>query len=97
MNDEEKAYGILRARFCRMLWGDAAKWGPATFGRNAGAWKTMVESQLGSRFTSVRSDKTKFYVRDPVWDMRKMNPKPPLYIELDRELALKMLALGHVP
>lgn len=97
--DEKKLYIILHDSFREMMLegrGDAR----TDFERNSLKWYARVCLNLKAKFTSIRrrSDE-KFYVQDPVNDMclGTMMGKPRVYIEMDVDVAMKILVLGYLP
>ena len=69
------------------------------------AWEAHVCDNIGARLTSVRKDPTlNFYVAWPREVARSYAPcsradswKPHSYLEIGRDVGLKILALGHMP
>ncbi len=73
------------------------------------AWEAHVCDNIGARLTSVRKDPTlNFYVAWPrdfrasltnsrVASSRADSWKPHSYLEIGRDVGLKILALGHMP
>lgn len=98
MNEEEKKlYEIIRSRFCKMYVSFSSYGDPdatSAFIKSRNFWTSHISHHLKAKFTALRKiEPNKFYVIDPASEMRK----PYVYIEIDRDVALRILALGCLP
>lgn len=60
------------------------------------AWDNHIHRELGARFTSLRRNPSKnFYAAIPTQTVSL--DKPTEYIEIKKDVGLKILALGYVP
>jgi hypothetical protein len=105
--EEKKLYAIFHSRFCRMAEAAPAGRGMASVSflgkvfdgpgwiRLQLSWEHRICHNLGAIFTSIRGNPTEnFYVSDP---SRQIIFLGTVYIEINKEIGLKILALGNIP
>jgi hypothetical protein len=104
--EEKKLYAILHSRFCRMAEAAPAGRGMSSVSflgkvfdgsewvRLQLSWEHRICHNIGAIFTSVRRNDGNFYVSDP---SRQIIFSGTVYIEIKKEIGLKILALGHTP
>lgn len=105
--EEKKLYSILHSSFCRIAETAHGGGGMASVSflgkvfdgpgwvRLQLSWEHHICHNLGAIFTSVRRNPMKnFYVSDP---SRQIIFSGTVYIEIKKEIGLKILALGHTP
>lgn len=107
IEEEKKLHAILHSCFCRMA--EAAHGGREmasvsfmgkVFDGHAWirlqlSWEYRICHNLGAIFTSMRRNPMKnFYVSDP---SRQITFWETVYIEINKEIGLKILALGNMP
>lgn len=105
--EEKKLYSILHSSFCRMAEAAHGGGGMASVSflgkvfdghawiRLQLSWEHRICHNLGAIFTSMRRNPMEnFYVSDP---SRQIIFLGAVYIEINKEIGLKILALGNTP
>lgn len=97
IEEEKKIYKILHARFLRMLGVEIKEKNPINY--TGHIWRDHISKHLEAKFTSIRKSKEHFYINDPATDfaINYLDRKPPIYIEINKETALKILTVGYIP
>jgi hypothetical protein len=105
--EEKKLYSILHSSFCRIA--EAARGGGGmasvsflgkvfdgpSWIRLQLSWEHRICHNLGAIFTSMRRNPMEnFYVSDP---SRQIIFLGAVYIEINKEIGLKILTLGYLP